>query len=446
MPKITLLTDLFFKNRFFVVWGCITLSCILTYFFPLLSVFVWGICVFFLALSLLDYGLLFFTRNSLIGARKLPVRFSNAEANTVHINLSSSYAFRLNLTYLDELPVQFQQRDFQIQHSIEAKGELQLNYSLMPTQRGEYEFGNIHLYISSKIGLVQRRFTIQSSQTVKVYPSFLQLRNYQLKALAEQNLESRGRRLYRRGLSTEFEHVKEYTRGDDSRSINWKASARRDQLMVNSFMDEKSQQIFCLIDKGRMMKMSFNGITLLDYAINATLMFSYVALQKDDKIGLITFAEKTHEVLQPAKLKKQFNVIMETLYKQETRFLESNFEDVYLTVNKRAGQRSLLLLFTNFETITGFMRQLPYLKVMNKKHLLCVVLFENTEVSRIHDRRGDALEDIYVKTIADRFIYEKKMIVKELQKHGILAIYTKPEQLTIQVVNKYLALKAKQFI
>lgn len=137
---------------------------------------------------------------------------------------------------------------------------------------------------------------------------------------------------------------------------------------------------------------------------------------------------------------------METLYKQETRFLESNFEDVYLTVNKRAGQRSLLLLFTNFETITGFMRQLPYLKVMNKKHLLCVVLFENTEVSRIHDRRGDALEDIYVKTIADRFIYEKKMIVKELQKHGILAIYTKPEQLTIQVVNKYLALKAKQFI
>lgn len=419
---------------------------ILSYFFSFLAPIATSAFVFALILSILDYGLLFFTKHQVIGNRKLPERFSNADENLVHIYLKSKFRFALNITLIDELPMQFQQRNFSLKNKIAPQGELKLNYSLKPTQRGEYEFGDIHVFVSGNIGFVQKRFTIPATQFVKVYPSFLQLKNYQLKALAEQNSSSRGRRLYRRGLSTEFEHVKEYTRGDDSRSINWKASARRDQLMVNSYMDEKSQQIFCLIDKGRLMKMSFDGITLLDYAINASLMFSYVALQKDDKVGLITFAEKTNDVLQPAKMRKHFNTIMETLYKQDTRFLESNFEDLYLTINKRAGQRSLLLLFTNFETITSFMRQLPYLKVMNKKHLLCVILFENTEVSRIHEKRGDTLEDIYIKTIADRFIFEKKMIVKELHKNGILTIYTSPQQLTVNVVNKYLSLKAKRFI
>jgi len=274
----------------------------------------------------------------------------------------------------------------------------------------------------------------------------LQLRKFQIKAIPDLQASSGGRRQFQRGMSTEFDHIKEYTRGDDARTINWKASARKNELMINSFMDEKSQQIYCLIDKGRLMKMPFNNLTLLDYSINATLMFSYVALQKDDKIGLITFGEKVNDVLQPSKAKKQFNFVMELLYKQETRFLESNYAELYNVVNKRCGHRSLLLLFTNFETLTGFERQLPYLKIMNQKHVLCVVLFENTEVTNIHTQRGDSIEDIYIKTIADKFIYEKKMIIKELQKNGILVVYTQPSKLTVDVVNKYLELKARQFI
>ena len=90
----------------------------------------------------------------------------------------------------------------------------------------------------------------------------------------------------------EFEHIKEYVVGDDFRTVNWKATARRGALMVNNYQDEKSQQVFCLIDKGRVMKMPFEGMTLLDYAINASLAMSSVAIKKDDKAGLITFQHK----------------------------------------------------------------------------------------------------------------------------------------------------------
>ncbi len=438
--------DLFVTSRFFLCWGLLVLLFISTYFVPALMIIAKGVFAFLSILTCIDYAILFLPKNSLKAKRNVHDVLSNAEENNIRLNIQSNYQLPVFVSVIDELPFQFQKRDFLIQRKLQAASSSEINYALKPHQRGEYQFGNIHVYTSTALKFVQRRFTALEEKTVKVYPSFLQLRKFQIKAIPDMQAASGGRRQFRRGVSTEFDHIKEYNRGDDARTINWKASARRSQLMINSFMDEKSQQIYCLIDKGRLMKMPFEHLTLLDYSINAALMFSYVALQKDDKIGLITFGEKVHEVLQPSKAKKQFNYVMETLYKQETKFLESNFADLYSVVNKRAGQRSLLLLFTNFETLTGFERQLPYLKIMNQKHLLCVVLFENTEVTTMHENRSDSLEDIYIKTIADKFIYEKKMIVRALQKNGILAVYTPPSKLTVSVVNKYLELKARQFI
>jgi uncharacterized protein (DUF58 family) len=438
--------DLFFTTSFFISWGFIALLFTLSYFLPSLFLISKAIFILLLVLTLVDFGILFFTKEKVECKRLVNDLLSNAEENTIKLIIKSNFPLQLYATIIDELPVQFQKRDFELKLKLSSESSIETSYHLKPTERGEYHFGAIHAYVSTRLQLIQRRFTSAEERSVKVYPSFLQLKKFQLKAIPDMQANSGGKRQFRRGLSTEFDHIKEYTRGDDARTINWKASARKNQFMINSFMDEKSQQVYCLIDKGRLMKMPFEQLTLLDYSINAALMFSYVALQKDDKIGLITFGEKINEVLQPSKAKKQFNYIMEVLYKQETQFLESNFADVYQLINKKAGQRSLLLLFTNFETFTGFERQLPYLKNLNQKHLLCVVLFENSEVTGLHEKRGDNLEDIYIKTIADKFIYEKKMIVKELQKIGILVVYTQPTKLSINVVNKYLELKARQFI
>ncbi|MBL7765985.1 MAG: DUF58 domain-containing protein [Chitinophagaceae bacterium] len=446
MKKTQFFDDLFLTPRFFLVWGSTSMLFLGSFFFPVLMSFAKAITVLLIIITLLDYGLLFFTRRMLFISRKVPDLLSNGDENVVNLQINNQLQIPLQITIIDELPQQFQQRDFAIRTRISPLTKTAYTYTLRPTQRGEYAFGDIHVYASTFIRFTERRFTAMQEQTVKVYPSFTQLRHFQIHAMPDQHAQSGGRRQYRRGASTEFDHIKEYTRGDDARTINWKASARRNQLMVNAYMDEKSQQIYCLIDMGRLMKMPFQDLSLLDYSINAALMFSYVALQKDDKIGLITFGEKVKDLVQPSKVKKHFNLILETLYKQETRFLESNFADVHALVNRKAGQRSLLILFTNFETYTGFERQLPYLRALNQRHLLCVILFENSEVNRIHELRGDTLEDIYIKTIADKFIHEKKMIIRELKKHGILVIYTPPQKLTVNVVNKYLELKAKQYI
>src|SRR6185437_14265431 len=103
-------------------------------------------------------------------------------------------------------------------------------------------------------------------------------------------------------------------------------------------------------------------------------------------------------------------------------------------------------LFTNFESLAGLRRQLPYIRAIARKHLLMVVFFENTELQQIRDTEARDIEDIYIKTIADKFAYEKRLMVKELNQHGIATILTTPQHLTVHAVNKYLEIKARQAI
>jgi len=272
------------------------------------------------------------------------------------------------------------------------------------------------------------------------------MRSYQLRAVNNSLQKADVKRIRKLGHSMEFEQIKEYVRGDDFRTINWKATARKDGLMVNSYTDERSQQIYCVINKSRVMKMPFGGMTLLDHAINASLVLSNVALVKQDKAGLITFAENLDAFVPADKKTTQMSLILETLYKQQTRFLEPDFEKLYAVTRSRISNRSLLILFTNFESVESLQREMPALKRIARYHLLVVVFFENTELKTLINAKAQKLEDIYIKTIAEKFSYEKKLMVKELHKNGILSILTTPENLTVNTVNKYLELKNRMSI
>jgi uncharacterized protein (DUF58 family) len=182
------------------------------------------------------------------------------------------------------------------------------------------------------------------------------MRKYHLQAVASQWQEAGVKRMRRLGHSMEFEQIKEYVRGDDYRTINWKATARKGDLMVNNFTDERSQQVYCLINKGRVMKMPFEGMTLLDYAINASLVLSSVALQKQDKAGLIAFGQNIDAFLLADKKPTQINHILEALYNQQTTFMEPDMDKLFSVVRNSITQRSLLVLFTNIESFENSSR------------------------------------------------------------------------------------------
>jgi len=437
--------DLFISNR----WYMLLITCIvllfIAFFIPILYPPVLAITCAYLFFTVLDYVLLFFLKGGIQAGRITTARFSLGDENNVTLSVANTYPFKINGLLIEELPVQFQERDFQRNISIGYRSRESITYTLRPLSRGKYYFGNIICYATTPLGLLQRRFKMADDTVVKVYPSYMQLRKYQLLA-ASDTVMAGTKKIRRLGHSLEFEKIKDYVLGDDVRTINWKATARSNNLMVNTYTDARQQQIYCLIDKGRSMKMPFEGMTLLDYSINSSLALLNIALLKQDKAGLITFSNKLGDIVPAERRSGQLQRIIDILYRQDTEFKESDYEAVWTKMHKSVSQRSLVLLFTNFETFSALQRQLPFLKKIAQRHLVCVVFFQNTLLKEIRESNPDSIEGVYIKTIAEQFDLEKKLIVKELRKHGVLSILTTPQTLTIDVINKYLELKARQMV
>jgi len=212
---------------------------------------------------------------------------------------------------------------------------------------------------------------------------FLQLKKFELISFNSSNLEFGIKKIRKIGNSFEFEQIKDYVQGDNIKDINWKATAKRNQLMVNQFQDEKSQQVYSIIDKGRVMKMPFEELSLLDYAINASLVISSVVLRKSDKAGIFSFSRKPENFVVAERRNSQMNLILESLYNVNTNYDESDFGNLYSIVKRKITHRSLLLLYTNFESIDAVHRQMNYLRAINKSHLLVVIFFKNTELEEM---------------------------------------------------------------
>lgn len=438
--------DLFLTQRFYLALASFIALFLITFYIPVVKPVAIALFVAFLVLCMAEYSLLFFSKREVTAQRITPNRFSNGDKNRIELIAENGFQFRMHITVIDELPEQLQIRNWKRYIILKPYQQKSIVWYFKPLQRGEYYFGNIHVFASVGPGLLSRRFTVKADKMIPVYPSFMQL--YKYKLLMSTTLKSPGgsHRMRKIGHSMEFEQIKEYVTGDDIRTLNWKASARKGELMINNFMEERSQQVYCIIDKGRLMKMPFDGLTLLDYAINTCLVLSNVCLRKQDRVGVITFSNTPDAVLAADHRPIQAGNILQLLYKQQSGFLESDFEILYAQVRSKIKHRSQLILFTNFESLSGLNRQIDYLRSLAKNHLLLVVFFQNSELEQLARSPAKKVEDLYVKVVAEKFSFEKRIIAKELSKYGILSILSSPKNLTVNTINKYLELKARQAI
>ncbi|QMU66655.1 MAG: DUF58 domain-containing protein [Flavobacteriaceae bacterium] len=404
------------------------------------------VLVFLAFLFVFDLLILYRSQEGFRGQRLAGDKLSNSDTNSITIFLENRYPFQVHVRIIDELPEQFQKRDFEKFKTLEKFEEMNFNYLVRPVERGPYHFGFLNLFVSSPIRMVSRKYRFDHQKMTAVYPSYIQMKKYEFLAMNNKLTEFGLKKIRRIGHTMEFEQIKEYISGDDVRTINWKATAKKGSLMVNQYQDEKSQPIYSLIDVGRVMKMPFESLKLLDYAINATLAFSNIALLKNDKVGMLTFSKKVNNLIASSNKKPHLSVLNESLYRIDTDYSDSDFALLYATIKGKINQRSLLILYTNFEHISALRRQLPYMRAISKQHLLVVVFFENTELDDLIEQPSDNLLGIYNKTIAEKFSYEKRLIVKELESNGVYAILTQPKNLSVTIINKYLEFKAKGLI
>jgi uncharacterized protein (DUF58 family) len=432
---------MFLTRRFYLLMTAIILLFIAGFWWHYCywgAIAILALMVLFLIIDVI----LLYHKRGIVASRLCAERFSNGDDNNIEIRVESSFAFPIKVNVIDEVPFVFQRRDINFTTRLKALEGKSIIYNLRPTKRGVYGFGMIRMFASTVIGLIQRRFTCGKPQDVMVYPSYLMLNQYELMAISNNLTEQGLKKIRRVGNHTEFEQIKDYVSGDDYRTINWKATARRNKLMVNVYIDEKSQQVLNVIDKGRVMQQAFNGMTLLDYAINASLVLSYIAMRKEDKAGVITFERQFDSFIRPERSDSHMQKILDNLYHQETTFGESDFSSLCVNVSRFVTKRSLLIIYTNFYGKNALNRQLPYLKQLSNNHVVLVVFFEDVELDEYSREPSRDMQDYYCHAVAQNVVYEKQAVVATLRQNGIYALLTKPENLTVNVINRYLEMKA----
>lgn len=436
----------FLTKRFFVVWAIaviiFALSFSLNFLFPLAKLTL----IILLVFTFLDFILVQLFENKIDCNRTTPHVLPLGDEQTISIYVKNNQNTIATIEVVDELPEEFQKRDFSFKFNLSSNEERTITYNVRAITRGAYKFGNCNIFVSTLLGLIQHKIIFDVKTTTPVYPSSVQVKKHELLLFNKLHTFQGVKKMRKIGHSYEFEQIKNYTDGDDIRTINWKATGRRNQLMINQFGDEKSQQIYSILDKSRAMNMPFNGLSLLDYAVNTTLVISNTAIHKDDKAGVLTFNEKIGHFVKATKKPGQLKLISETLYREQESSLEANFELLYNAVTRLIKQRSLVILYTNFESYYTLERYLPILRKINRSHLLLVVVFKNTEIEKYSYEQANDTLDIYHKTIGKKFLGEKEMMVKELAKYGIQSILTAPEDLSTLTINKYLEFKAKGWI
>ncbi|MBC6996448.1 DUF58 domain-containing protein [Neolewinella lacunae] len=436
------LRHLYLGNRFFVGLGAVILSSAVGFYWSWLFYLAIAGLVALLGALVFDTVQLYRMAGTVEATRRTPRVFSLGDRMPVRVLVSNRGTFNINAALTDELPPELQIRDHYLPFELPAGEDRELSYPILPLSRGEYQFGNLNIFLKTNWRLAERRLEFAAAQVVPVYPSILQMNQFALQAKTTVPAPGR-RRLRRLAKSYEFDQIKEYVKGDDFRSINWKATSRHNALMINQYEDERAQRVFCCIDKGRTMLMPFNGLSLLDYAINATLALSNVILTREDRAGLITFSDKIGTVLPADSKPDQLRRIMEALYRQQDRQRESNYDLLYYASRKLLGGRSLIILFTNFESNYALDRVLPGLRRISKSHQLVVILFENTEIAELLDVPTGEVEDVYRKSTARRFLQQRELMAARLRQNGVNVVLTRPEDLTGAVINKYLELKKR---
>lgn len=438
--------NLYLTRRFYWILGGIALVFIIGSYFYLFITLAQTLLMLYTFLVLIDIAILFHHNTQLSLTCDINAVLSLGNDNKVLISIENKSNLKLKIEVIDELPFELQERNFLLKLSLEPQESQRLEYSFRPIKRGVYNFGKTHIFIQSILGIVQRKITFDTEDGVSVYPSILDMKKYELANFATLKNSLGIKKIRKIGQSQEFEQIKDYIKGDDYKKVNWKATGRSNRLMVNHYTDEKSQRVYAAIDTGRSMKMAFNGLSLVDYAINSALVIANTALQKQDKAGLITFSKELDTLIKAETGGKQLRKILESLYRVEENDWEADYEMLYLLIRKHINLRSLIFLYANFESHYTLKRLLPILRKINKRHLLVLVIFENTELVDYSMQEAKNLEDIYLRTTAGKLANDKYYIINELEKHRIQTIHTTPEKLSIQVINKYIELKSRGMI
>lgn len=373
-------------------------------------------------------------------------KLSLYEKEAISFEVYNKSSFRLNIQLMDEIPDCHFKVENRLVTGVVAPQEKELfHYYVIPTKRGAFSFNNLHVRFEGRLKLSTKSYIVQLKGEYKIYPNMKNLRKYRMSICNNRIFRQGQRNIKMLGRGTSFESLREYVSGDEYRKINWKATARGNKPIINQYEPEKNQHVYIFIDTGRTMSHTIKGNRKLDMAINTALVLSDIINQNGDQSALLLFNTKVQSMIMPGKGAGHRNKILDTLYHIEDTKDTSNYDEAFFYFKKKERHRSIIFLFTDFDTVEEAEDMMRVLPVIAKNNLVVILLMRSEGLEDISNQQARNKEDIFTKGVAIDLLEERKKIIHTLNHRGILCIECPAEKLEYTAINKYINLKNRAY-
>jgi len=363
---------------------------------------------------------------------------------TLMISNHSSRSFKMWLR--DGLPQEFAPNPKQFVVQINGRGRVTLHYEFRASRRGAFSLDVVHMRFNSFLGLWKSFLDCPVTTVIHVYPDMKQLAEYAVLARTNRLSVMGVRRTRKIGLDNEFERLRDYTRDDNYKHIDWRTTARRNKLTVKDFQTNQSQRIIFMVDCGRMMTNEAAGLSLLDHAFNAVLLMSYVALRQGDSVGLVCFSNEIHTFVPPRSGMKQMNQLLHASFDRFPQLVESRYDEAFLYLRTHCPKRALVVLITNVIDEVNSHQIEQYLGSIVGRHLPLAVLIRDHRLFDAADHPVGPEDSLYRAAAAAEILTWRHQVLGDLQGKGVLALDIFPEEMTASLVNRYLDIKARHLL
>ena len=432
-------------RRSLILLGSASVWLLAAGFFPSLGQVFWLHLIIVAFLLILDFSLSP-GRDDFTLSRHCEEKLSLLVDNAVTIEIENLWSGTIRGAIIDDYPdpgrAEPERMDFEI-----PKGEsMELVYRYRPEARGDVVFPRVYIRLNGVWGFVIKRLTIPLLTKAQVYPDLIQTRRYDLLARKGALFAAGIKPIGRFGRGSEFSQLREYLPDDEFRAIDWKASARKGDLVVREYEVERSQPLSLFIDCGRQMIGRIDEHTRLDYAINAALMLAYVAILKGDQVGLVAFGSKIQAFLAPRRGVAQMNRIIEALYAIQPSEVESDYAGAIRQFLGLCRRRSLIVFFSDVVDTAASSVLLTHLPSLHPRHLPMAVLLRDPELIEMETSVPERANQLYEKAVACDLASSRELAARQLRQAGCLVVDVAPEKLSVEVVNEYLKLKARSLI
>jgi uncharacterized protein (DUF58 family) len=450
-------------RRLYFLLALITILFSLSFSFTALAKIGFAGNVIILFLILIDLWLTPKT-SLLIAHRKVPERLSIGRDNRAQLYLENTGVRTLTCQLRDDFPQYINAEPKEFHFTISGSQAVLLPYSLKPNERGSYKFGDIYLRYQSTLGLFWRQVKFKAEQTVKVYSDLHSLQELSAKLSCSSELGELHKN--KRGQGTDFASLKDYVSGDDSKNIDWKATARFHRPIVRTYEIEQEQRLLVLIDAGRMMLSELSGLSRFDHALNAALSLILTGLANHDQAGIGIFADRPLMYLPPRRGRGYLTKILEATYSVQPIMIEPDYTGMLAHFAQLQKGRSFVVILTDLTDASGSKALLAGLSKLNKRHLTLCVTLKDKQVellanatymrsdhgaslavrSNLRNAREIETSSIFQRAVAIDLVHERELAFSILRRSGCLILDQAPEDLTSKLIDKYLEVKSKGLI